>query len=121
MPLKASGLRKAASNAIKASGGTDVIMRRVTTAAYNTTTGAVSESNSDTTISALIEEVNAREVNELVQADDRKATIPAASLSSVPSTSDRVLIGGVNHQIITIETITDGGTTAVTYELFLRT
>ena len=116
----ATALKNVAKKAI-AKFGDEITYRAISTGAYNTTTGAVSESNSDTTISALIEEVNAREVNELVQADDRKATIPAASLSSVPSTSDRVLIGGVNHQIITIETITDGGTTAVTYELFLRT
>lgn len=119
MPLKASGLRKAASNAIKASGGTDVIMRRVTTAAYNTTTGAAAESVSDTTVKAIVSDVSAREVGDLVRSDDRQALIAASSLTVAPTTEDRVVIDSVVYQVISVSSTEVSGS-AVTYQLVLR-
>jgi|TARA_R100000458_G_C8196015_1_gene188109 hypothetical protein len=115
----ASSLRSVAKKSL-AKFGDDVTFRRITTGTYNATTGNIAETASDTTVSGLIEDVNVREVNELVQADDRKVTIAASALTNTPTTTDRVVIGGVSHQIIRIKTITDGGTTAITYEVFLR-
>ena len=45
----ASALKKAASKALKKLGG-DVTIRQVTAGTYNTTTGAITKSTSDTTI-----------------------------------------------------------------------
>tara|TARA_B100000700_G_scaffold312838_1_gene397040 strand:- start:2140 stop:2496 length:357 start_codon:yes stop_codon:yes gene_type:complete len=117
MPLSTS-LRKASKKAIAGLGG-NVTIRRVTTGAYNTTTGAVGETTSDTTVKGLVQDVNAREVNELIQADDRKLTVAAAALTYTPTTADRVVIGSVVHQIISIKT-EEQANTAITYELVLR-
>ena len=115
----ASSLRSVAKKSL-AKFGDDVTFRRITTGAYNTTTGNISETASDTTVSALIEDVNIREVNDLIQADDRKVTVAASALTNTPTTADRVVISGTSHQVIRVKTITDGGTTAITYEVYLR-
>ena len=49
----AKALKKAASASLKKLGG-DVTIRQVTAGAYNTTTGAITESTSDTTIKGAI-------------------------------------------------------------------
>ena len=49
----ANALKKAASASLKKLGG-DVTIRKVTAGAYNTTTGAITESTSDTTIKGAL-------------------------------------------------------------------
>ena len=114
----AKALEKTASKVIGKLGG-DVTIRYVTAGAYNTTTGAITETVSDTNIKGVLEDVNAREVNELVQAGDKKLTVAANDLATAPETKDRVVIGSVVHQIIRAETI-EQDNTAVVYELTLR-
>jgi hypothetical protein len=59
-------------------------------------------------------------VNDLIQAGDKKLIIAAFDLNgTTPKTADRVLIGGVTHQIIMVRTI-EQDNTAITYELILR-
>jgi hypothetical protein len=114
----AKALEKVASKVIGKLGG-DVTIRYVSAGAYNTTTGAITETISDTNIKGVLEDVNAREVNELVQAGDKKLTVAANDLATAPETKDRVVIGSVVHQIIRAETI-EQDNTAVVYELTLR-
>jgi hypothetical protein len=114
----AKALERVASKVIGKLGG-DVTIRYVTAGAYNTTTGAITETVSDTNIKGVLEDVNAREVNELVQAGDKKLTVAANDLATAPETKDRVVIGSVVHQIIRAETI-EQDNTAVVYELTLR-
>jgi hypothetical protein len=114
----AKALEKVASKVIGKLGG-DVTIRYVSAGAYNTTTGAITETVSDTNIKGVLEDVNAREVNELVQAGDKKLTVAANDLATAPETKDRVVIGSVVHQIIRAETI-EQDNTAVVYELTLR-
>ena len=52
----AKALKKAASASLKKLGG-DVTIRKVTAGAYNTTTGAITESTSDTTIKGALSSV----------------------------------------------------------------
>ena len=111
-------LKKASSKVITKLGG-DVTVRIVTAGSYNTTTGAISETESDTTIKGILEDVNLREVNELVQAGDKRLTVAADDLTTLPETKDRIVIGGVVHQIIRVET-TEQDNTAITLELILR-
>ena len=99
--------------------GTSITYRRVTAGSYNATSGEISESYSDTTLKGVFEEVNLREVNDLVQADDRKCTIPAESLTFTPSTSDQIVISSVTHQIIRVKIREQGGVN-LSYELYLR-
>ena len=114
----ADSLARVASNVLKQFGG-DVTVRYVTAGSYNTTTGAIVQGESDTTVPGILEDVNLREVNELVQAGDKRLTVAADDLATAPETKDRVVIGGVVHQIIRVET-TEQDNSALSYELILR-
>jgi len=114
----ASSLRKASSKVLKAVGG-DVTIRTITPGTYRTSTGTVGETASDVTVKGLVEDVNKKEVNGLIQADDRRLTIAASSVDSAPTTADRVVISSVVYQIISVK-IVEQANTAITYELILR-
>jgi hypothetical protein len=114
----ATSLRKVASKLMSKFGGTATI-RRVTPGAYNTTTGTVSETTTDTAVRGVLEDVSLREVNDLIQATDKRLLIAAADISSTPTTADEVLIGGITYQVIRVITI-EQDNTPITYELILR-
>ena len=114
----ARSLEKVASNVIDALGA-DVTIRYVTAGTYNTTTGAITETTSDTAIKGVVEAISQREVNDLVQASDKRLIVAAKELATAPETKDRVVISSVVHQIIQVQTI-DQDNTAITYELVLR-
>tara|TARA_R100000149_G_C5731060_1_gene49814 strand:+ start:45 stop:395 length:351 start_codon:yes stop_codon:yes gene_type:complete len=82
----------------------DITFRSVSAGSYNTTTGVITETNTDTSIKGVLEDINLREVNELIEATDKKIQIAAASLSSTPTTKDKVIVGSVTYSIIRIET-----------------
>ena len=111
-------LKKVSSKVITKFGG-DVTVRIVTAGAYDTSDGTIAETESDTTIKGILEDVNLREVNELVQAGDKRLTVAADDLTTAPETKDRVVISSVVHQIIRVET-TEQDNTAITFELILR-
>ena len=111
-------LRKVASKVITKFGG-EVTIRRITVGAYNTSTGTAAETTSDTVLRGVVEDVNVREVNDLIQSGDKRLTVAAADVATVPNTADRVLIGGVTHQVIRVTTI-EQDNTAITHELILR-
>jgi len=115
----ASSLRKVAQKVIKQFGGS-VTVRFITPGSYNTTTGSITESTSDSAIQGVLDNVNVREVNELVQASDRKLIIAAADVATVPNTEDRAVISNISYQIIQVQTI-EQDNTAIVYELILRT
>ena len=114
----ADSLAKVASTIIGKFGG-DVTIRLVTAGSYNTTTGVISQSNSDTDVKGVLEDVALREVNGLVQAGDKRLTVAASDLTTAPETKDVVLINSVVHQIIAVQT-TEQDNTAITHELILR-
>jgi hypothetical protein len=114
----ASPLRKVASKLMAKFGGVATI-RRVTTGSYNATTGTVTETTADTTVRGVLEDVNLREVNDLIQAGDKRLLIAAADIANAPTTADEVLISGVTHQVIEVRTI-EQDNTPITYELILR-
>ena len=114
----AQSLEKVASNVIDALGA-DVTIRYVTAGAYDTSDGTISETTSDTSIKGVVEAISQREVNDLVQASDKRLIVAAKELATAPETKDRVVISSVVHQIIQVQTI-DQDNTAITYELVLR-
>jgi len=114
----ASSLQKVADKVIAKLGG-EVIIRYVTAGAYSAATGTITEATSDTETRGVLEDVNIREVNELIQAGDKRLTVAAKELPSAPETKDRVVISSVVHQIISVETI-EQDNEAITYELILR-
>ena len=114
----ASPLRKVASKLMAKFGGVATI-RRVTPGIYNPTTGTATEVIADTAVRGVLKDVSVREVNDLIQSGDKRLTIAAADVTTAPVTADRVLIGGVTHQIIRVTTI-EQDNTAITHELILR-
>jgi hypothetical protein len=111
-------LRKVASKLMAKFGG-EVTVRRVTLGAYNTTTGTATETTSDTELRGVLEDVALREVNDLIQAGDKRMIIAAADTAAVPTTADRVIIGGRTLQVIEVRTI-EQDNEPITYELILR-
>ena len=114
----ASSLRKTATKLMAKFGG-EITFRQVSSGTYNATAGVIVETATDTVIRGVLEDVNKREVNELVQAADKRLIVAAADLLAAPSTADRVVISTVSHQIIRVQTI-EQDNTPITYELILR-
>jgi hypothetical protein len=120
----ASSLQKVADKIVSKFGG-EVIIRYVAAGSYNATTGVVGETISDTEVKGVLEGVNVREANanrrnnELIQTGDKRLTVASNALPSAPETKDQVVISGVVHQIISVETI-EQENEAITYELILR-
>lgn len=114
----ATSLRKVASKLMGKFGGAATI-RTVTPGIYNPTTGTVSETTADTAVRGVLEDVNLREVDDLIQATDKRLLIAAADVSAAPTTSDEVLITGTTYQVIRVVTI-EQDNTPITYELILR-
>ena len=113
-----SGLRKVANKVVSKLGG-DVTVRILTAGTYNTTDGTINLSNSDTAIKGVLYDVNLREVNELVQVGDKKLIIAASAVTTAPTTTDRIVISSVAHEIVRVSTI-EQNNTAISYELLLR-
>jgi hypothetical protein len=111
-------IAKAVSSVMKAVGG-DVTIRYVTPGTYNTTTGEINESVSDTVVKGVLEDVNLAEVNGLVQAGDKRLTIAADDVTTAPETKDKVVISSVVHQVIAVES-NEQDATAMSYVLTLR-
>ena len=114
----ANPLRKVASKLMAKFGGV-VTINRVTAGVYNPTTGTASEVVAGTVVRGVMEDVNVREVNDLIQSGDKRLTVAAADVAAVPSTADRVLIGGVTHQVIRVTTV-EQDNEPITHELILR-
>ena len=114
----ASSLQKVASKIVGKFGGA-VTVTVVTPGTYNTTTGIITESTATASIKGVLDAVNAREVNELVQASDKKLTIAAIDLAAAPTATDRIVISGISHQIIAVNKI-EQDNQAIIYTLILR-
>ena len=114
----AGSLRKTASKLMAKFGGAAII-RSVSAGVYNPTTGTTSETTIDTTVRGVLEDVNLREVNDLIQATDKRLLIAAADVTAAPTTADEVIISGITYQVIRVSTI-EQDNTAITYELILR-
>ena len=114
----ANALKKAASKTLSKLGG-DVTIRRVSTGSYNTTTGAITETTSDTTIKGVLNNVSRSQVNDLIESQDKILTISANDITFVPTTKDRVVISSVEFKIISIS-VNEQNNTLISFELVLR-
>ena len=114
----ANALKKAASKTLSKLGG-DVTIRRVSTGSYNTTTGAITETTSDTTIKGVLDNVSRSQVNDLIESQDKILTISANDITFVPTTKDRVVISSVEFKIIQVVT-NEQNNTPVSFDLILR-
>ena len=114
----ADAFKRAVTKPLSVLGG-DVTIRQVTAGAYNTTTGAISESTSDTTIKGALRNVARNQVNDLIESQDKLLTISAGDLTFVPTTKDRVVISSVEFKIVQVIT-NEQNNTAVSFDLILR-
>jgi hypothetical protein len=114
----ADALKKAVTKPLSKLGG-DVTIRQVTAGAYNTTTGAISESTSDTTIKGALSNVSKNQVNDLIESQDKRLTISAGDLTFVPTTKDRVVISSVEFKIVQVIT-NEQNNTPISFDLILR-
>ena len=114
----ATSLRNVASKLMAKFGG-EATIRRVTPGIYNPTTGTVSEVVADTALRGVLEDVNLREVNDLIQAGDKRLIVAAADTAAPPTMADRVVIAGRTLQVIEVRTI-EQDSEPITYELILR-
>ncbi len=117
MPLSSS-LQKASAKILKRLGG-NVTLRKITTGSYNTSTGAIAETTSDTVIKGFLENIKISEVNDLIRLSDKKLTISASGLSSEVTPQDRILIAGVEYQITQVNK-NEQNNVIITYELILK-
>ena len=113
-----TALRKAASKLMAKFGGMATI-RRITLGSYDPTTGTAAEATADTSVRGVLEDVTRREVNDLIQAGDKRLMVAAADLANAPTTADRVIISSRSLQVIEVRTI-EQDNIAITYELILR-
>lgn len=67
----ATSLRATASKLMAKFGGTATI-RRITTGTYNPATGTVSEAATNVAVRGVLQDVNQREVNDLIRATDKR-------------------------------------------------
>lgn len=114
----ANSLQKAASKVIARFGG-EVKVRYISAEGYDTATGTIRESDSYVSAKGIVEDVSSREVNELIQAGDKRLTLAALGLPVAPQVKDRITIGGVMHQVIEIRK-QEQDNKPITYELILR-
>lgn len=99
-------------------GGVVTIKRQIT-GVYNPTTGTATTTAAETTIRGVLQAVNQRSVTDMVRTTDKVLLIAAADVTTAPTTDDEVIIGGVTHQVITVDTI-EQDSIPITYELVLR-
>jgi len=111
-------LKNITSKALAALGG-DVTIRQVTAGSYNATTGAITESTSDTTIKGVVSNIARNEVNDLIESQDKRVTISAGDLTFAPTTKDRVVISNIEFKIIQVIT-EEQNNIPVKFDLILR-
>ena len=119
--LVAAALQKAALKSLNRIGG-DVTISYVSAGDYDVTTGTVPDFSTTVEtheVKGVLQDVNAREVNELIQAGDKRLEVPAVELPTAPQTKDRVTVVGVEHQVVRVKTI-EQANTPITYVLYLR-
>lgn len=95
-------VQRIAQTAIRAV-GTAVTIQRVATPTYDPATGRASSSITTQTPPARLDVYTDREIQGTIKAGDRKVIIAAVDLDWVPSTSDRVMIANVRHEVIRVE------------------
>ena len=112
------GFRTASSNILKAFGG-NVTYQKIKNGIYNSDSGTISETITETTIKGHLEDLKKEEVNKLIQQTDKKLLISRGDIIFEPTPQDRIKIAGIVYIIIAVKKSMVNGED-VNYELFLR-
>ena len=113
-----TAIRKA-TKAVLTKLGTAVSVRVLTAGAYDTATGAATDTTADTSVKAALRDVRATEVLGLVQLGDRVATVAASALSAAPTPQDRLVIGSSVYEIVEVVTYRAQDSDAA-YDVYVR-
>jgi hypothetical protein len=102
--------------------GASVVLTSVTPGAYDPSTGTTGAATTTTqTVDAIVEDYRGLELlNGLVQAGDKKVSIPASSLTTAPKPTDTLTIGGVAHLIVAEPEKTEAGGVTILHVLRCR-
>src|SRR4030065_1792428 len=93
--------------------GETVTYRRVTAQSRSATTLKKTNTLTDTTsVNAHIRLYEAKELSGLVQAGDRQMRIAASEITFTPNNNDKVTVGGVDFNVVSVDSRTAGGTEA---------
>ena len=112
MSLLDKPLRKVSKQLISKFGTAVTVVRRGD-ATYNVETGTTTESSTNYTIKAVIDDYTAKEITGLVQVGDRRLTIASSALPFEPTTSDQLIFEGITHNIISTNAAYSGDLSAV--------
>ena len=118
MSRLSKAFRKVSSTVLGKFGG-DVTFQKITSGIYDVRTGDVGETISSETIKGLVQNVNQREINDLIKENDKIVTIAAKDLSFEPKVADRVIIKGISFQIIRIN-IDENDNENIKLDVYLR-
>jgi len=111
-------LQKVAQKVVNKFGGL-VTVNLVSRGTYNTATGTVSESETANEVRGVLDQVSASEVSDRIRATDKKLTIAAIEFNGNIGLDDRVVIEGVTHEIVQINTV-EQDNLPIIFDLFLR-
>jgi hypothetical protein len=110
--------RKVTSKVLGKFGG-NITFKKIVPGTYNVSRGSITETIETETIKGILQNVNQREVNDLIKETDKICSIAASDLTFVPTTSEEVTIVSINYQIIRIVT-TENDNQEIKYKLYLR-
>ena len=130
-----NAIKKATSKTLNALGG-DVTIKKITAGSYiaafddiavvdnitnidEFTGGVIEESVESFPIKGVVSNFTRNEVNDLIEAQDKRLIISAGDLSFVPTTKDRVTISNVDFKIIQVIT-NEQNNTPISFDLILR-
>ena len=82
--------------------GTEATFQRVSLGSYDPEAGTASDSEADTTVQGFLHSYRLDEVGGGIDADDQKYMLPASEISVEPTTEDRLLVGSVVYEIVTV-------------------
>jgi len=83
--------------------GQAVTLSRVSVGSYNTATGTAASSTVTQELIARLDEYMDREFTGTVQVGDRKVILAAMDMDWSPKPKDKVLIGDITHDVVTVK------------------
>lgn len=89
--------------------GTEATLRGVTLGTYDPKTGKATDTEVDTTVHGVLQQYRVDELGEGIDTEDRKYLLPASEVTTEPTTEDRLVIGSVLYEIVTVGRIEKHG------------
>lgn len=111
---------RATANRLIAKFGQAATLRRVTTGAYDTSSGAVTQTTVDFPVLAVMLNFSQFErAQGLVEVNDKKALVAVGDLTSAPAVKDRFVVVGESYEVVNAQALSPAGVD-VLYTLQLR-